>query len=78
MSLSFTFFGLGQMYVGEYKRGLVIMIIGIAILIGGRFLVPLYIGIIPMTAYYIWQAIDSYLLYDKKMEGQKERLPFGL
>ena len=78
MSLSFTFFGLGQMYVGEYKRGLVIIIIGIAILIGGRFLVPLYIGIIPMTAYYIWQAIDSYLLYDKKMEGQKERLPFGL
>ena len=34
MSLSFTFFGLGQMYVGEYKR--VVMIIGIAILIGGR------------------------------------------
>jgi hypothetical protein len=66
------------MYVGEYKRGLVIMIIGIAKLIGGRFLVPLYIGIIPMTAYYIWQEIDTYLLYDKKMEGHEERLPFGL
>jgi hypothetical protein len=66
------------MYVGEYKRGIIIMIIGTSILIGGRFLVPLYIGIIPMTAYYIWQAIDSMLLYDKKMAGQKERMPFGL
>jgi TM2 domain-containing membrane protein YozV len=71
MSPSFTFFGLGQMYAGEYKRGPVIMIIG-------RFLVPLYIGIIPMTAYWIWQMIDSYLLYDKKMAGEEERLPFGL
>jgi TM2 domain-containing membrane protein YozV len=78
MSPSFTFFGLGQMYAGEYKRGPVIMIIGIAVLIGGRFLVPLYIGIIPMTAYWIWQMIDSYLLYDKKMAGEEERLPFGL
>jgi hypothetical protein len=66
------------MYAGEYKRGIIIMIIGIVILFCGRFLVPLYIGIIPMTAYWIWQEIDSIQLYDKKMAGQKERLPFGL
>jgi hypothetical protein len=66
------------MYAGEYKRGIIIMIFGIVILFCGRFLVPLYIGIIPMTAYWIWQGIDSVLLYNKKMAGQKERLPFGL
>jgi hypothetical protein len=66
------------MYAGEYKRGTIIMIIGIVILFCGRFLVPLYIGIIPMTAYWIWQGIDSIQLYDKKMAGQKEGLPFGL
>jgi TM2 domain-containing membrane protein YozV len=73
-SISFSFLvpGFGQMRLGEYKRGLVILIVGTGLLISTR-LTPLEIGIIPMLIFYFWQIYDTFRLCRKKYPGLERK-----
>jgi TM2 domain-containing membrane protein YozV len=64
-SLFFLVPGFGQIRLGEFKRGLVILIIGIGLVISSR-LAPLEIVIIPMLIFYFWQIYDTFRLYGKR------------
>jgi TM2 domain-containing membrane protein YozV len=64
-SLCFLVPGFGQMRLGEFKNGLVILIVGIGLVISSR-LAPLEIVIIPMLIFYIWQIYDTFRLCNKR------------
>ena len=57
--LSIIIAGLGQIYLGRIKRGIVILIAGIAMTIVLSYVFG-WIGYIPSFAFWIWQIIDAY------------------
>jgi TM2 domain-containing membrane protein YozV len=62
--------GLGHIYLGIIKRGIVILIIGIALWVVVSWLIPFF-GWIIGVAYWIWQIYDAYKLY-KDQAGQTQ------
>src|SRR5687768_10944067 len=54
--------GLGHIYLGFVKRGIIILIIGIALWAVATWLIPVF-GWILGVAYWIWQIYDAYKLY---------------
>jgi TM2 domain-containing membrane protein YozV len=56
--------GVGHMYLGYVKRGIIILVIGITIWAITSWLIPF--GWIIGIAYWIWQIYDVYKLYKSK------------
>lgn len=63
--LSILLSGLGQIYLGEAFRGVIILAAAIVIAVISSFALPFYLAIIPIIAYYIWQIYDVNSLYNK-------------
>lgn len=59
--------GLGHIYLGFIKRGIVILIIGIAIWAVVTWLIPVF-GWIIGVAYWVWQIYDAYKIFKSKAQ----------
>jgi len=57
--------GLGQMYVGNFTRGIVIFISGLAILFFSHLILNAF-EFIPPFIFYIWQIFDAGREYNKR------------
>ena len=64
--LSFLIPGVGQIYVGKAKRGILILILGIVIAMFSMFLF-----FIPYLIYWLWNIYDAYSLANKYNEEYK-------
>jgi TM2 domain-containing membrane protein YozV len=73
MILAIVLSGLGHIYLGLVKRGIIILIIGIALWAVVSWLIPIF-GWVIGVAYWIWQIYDSYKLY-KAQAGQTHSTP---
>ena len=63
--LSVIIYGLGEIYLGEINRGVIVLIVGVAVSLGASLLLPFYIAALIIFAYWIWQLVDAYLQYRK-------------
>jgi len=68
--------GVGHIYLGIVKRGIFILIVGIAIWIIVPWFVPFPLGWVIGAAYWIWQIVDVYRLYKKMNFGQTQTTDF--
>ena len=72
--------GLGHIYLGYKKRGVIILIVRIAIWLGIIWLVPFpmswVIGPILGGGFWLWQLIDVVRLYNKIKSGQAQTTQF--
>lgn len=68
--------GLGHIYLGYKKRGIVILIARIAIWLGVALLVPfplsLVLGLILGGGFWLWQLIDVVRLFNKRKSNLDE------
>lgn len=64
--------GIGHIYLGFLKRGIIILIIGIALWILMSWLVPIPFSWIIGISYWIWQFLDAYKHYKKLDSGQPQ------
>ena len=65
MILAVILSGLGHIYLGFVKRGIIILIIGIVIWIVVSWLIPIPFSWLIGITYWIWQIWDAYNLYKK-------------
>jgi TM2 domain-containing membrane protein YozV len=61
--LSVIIYGLGEIYLGEINRGVIVLIVGVAVSLGASLLLPFYIAALIIFAYWIWQLVDAYIQY---------------
>lgn len=62
--------GVGHIYLGFIKRGIVILVIGILLwIVASLYTQYPYMWIITI-AYLVWQIIDAYIHYKKLISGQ--------
>ncbi len=73
MILAIVLGGIGHVYLGFLKKGLVIFFVGIALDIVLVFLIG-YLGYIPAIAFWIWQIIDAYKTH-KRLYPRTKALP---
>lgn len=66
MVLSIPIPGLGQMYVGNFTRGTIIFVSGIAILFFSLLILNVGFELIPPLIFYIWQIFDAGREYNKR------------
>lgn len=66
MILSIPIPGLGQMYVGNFTRGTIIFVSGIAILFFSLLILNVGFELIPPFIFYIWQIFDAGREYNKR------------
>jgi len=69
--------GVGHIYLGIVKRGIIILIVGIAIWIIVPWFVPFPLSWVILAPYWIWQIVDVYRLYKKMKFGQAQTTDFG-
>ena len=73
--LAFLLWGLGHMYLGFTKRGIIILVIGIFSLFSAIFFIPFpysWIIIYIIIGYWIWQIWDAYKHYKKLNVGEAQ------
>lgn len=63
--LSVIVYGLGEIYLGLIKRGLIILIAGYVGSIAISMLLPFYLSLPIIIVFWIWQIIDAYKSYNK-------------
>ena len=63
--LSVIIYGLGEIYLGLINRGVIVLIVGVAVSLAASLLLPFYIAAPIIFAYWIWQLVDAYLQYRK-------------
>jgi TM2 domain-containing membrane protein YozV len=63
--LSVIIYGLGEIYLGAINRGVIVLIVGVAVSLAASLLLPFYIAAPIIFAYWIWQLVDAYLQYRK-------------
>jgi len=63
--LGFLLAGVGHIYLGFIKRGIIILIIGIAFGYIVSSFVPFPLSWLIIGPYWIWQLVDVYSLYKK-------------
>ena len=64
MILAIVLGGIGHVYLGFVKKGLIIFIIGIGLGIGLYYLFGFW-GTLAAFAFYIWQIFDAYKTYKR-------------
>ena len=62
--------GVGHIYLGFIKRGIIILVVAIALWIIVPMFVPFPYSWIFTGAYWIWQIVDVYRIYKKMDSGQ--------
>jgi hypothetical protein len=67
--LGFLLAGVGHIYLGFMKRGIIILIIGIGFGYIVSSLVPFPLSWLIIGPYWIWQLVDAYNLYKKLRIG---------
>jgi TM2 domain-containing membrane protein YozV len=70
MILALVVSGLGHIYLGFVKRGIIILIIGVVIWIFVSWLFPIPFSWLIGVAYWIWQMWDAYNHY-KRLKPQE-------
>jgi TM2 domain-containing membrane protein YozV len=74
--LAFLLAGVGHIYLGFIKRGIIILIIGIAFgYIVSSFL-PFPLSWLIIGPYWIWQLVNVYSLYKKMRFGKTQNTDF--
>jgi TM2 domain-containing membrane protein YozV len=63
--LSVIIYGLGQIYLGLVKRGMIILIAGYVGSVVLSLFLPFYLSIPFIVAFWIWQIYDAYKLHNK-------------
>jgi TM2 domain-containing membrane protein YozV len=63
--LSVIICGLGEIYLGLINRGVIVLIVGVAIVFATSLLLPFYIALPIIFVYWIWQLVDAYQQYKK-------------
>jgi TM2 domain-containing membrane protein YozV len=63
--LAFFIWGLGHIYLGFVKRGIIVLIVGFAIGIVLSIIVPFPYSLVLMWIYGIWNMYDAYKHYKK-------------
>ena len=71
--LSVIIYGLGEIYLGEINRGVIVLIVGVAVSLGASLLLPFYIAALIIFAYWIWQLVDAYLQY-RRLNITREKI----
>ena len=71
--LSVIIYGLGEIYLGEINRGVIVLIVGVAVSLGANLLLPFYIAALIIFAYWIWQLVDAYLQY-RRLNITREKI----
>ena len=71
--LSVIIYGLGEIYLGEINRGVIVLIVGVAVSLGASLLLPFYIAALIILAYWIWQLVDAYLQY-RRLNITREKI----
>jgi len=61
--------GVGHIYLGIVKRGIIILIIGVCIAIIVPLFVPYPLSWLIGGAYWVWQLVDAILSYKKRKSG---------
>jgi TM2 domain-containing membrane protein YozV len=61
--------GVGHIYLGIIKRGIIILIVGIALWIFAPLFVPFPLSWVINGAYWLWQLVDVIRLY-RKMKSE--------
>jgi TM2 domain-containing membrane protein YozV len=72
--------GVGHIYLGVVKRGIIILVIGIVLWIALDMFVPFPLSWVIGGGYWIWQLADAYKHYKKMKsgsEGQSQITNFG-
>ena len=71
--LSVIIYGLGEIYLGVIDRGVIVLIVGVAISLGASLLLPFNIAAPIIFAYWIWQLVDAYLQY-RRLNITREKI----
>jgi TM2 domain-containing membrane protein YozV len=74
--LAFLLAGVGHIYLGFIKRGIIILIIGIAFGYIVSSFVPFPLSWLIIGPYWIWQLVDVYILYKKLRFGKTQNTDF--
>jgi TM2 domain-containing membrane protein YozV len=74
--LGFLLAGVGHIYLGFIKRGIIILIIGIAFGYIVSSLVPFPLSWLIIGPYWIWQLVDVYNIYKKQRFGETQNYDF--
>jgi TM2 domain-containing membrane protein YozV len=74
--LGFLLAGIGHIYLGFIKRGIIILIIGIGFGYIVSSLVPFPLSWLIIGPYWIWQLVDVYNLYKKLGFGEPHKYDF--
>jgi hypothetical protein len=64
--------GVGHIYLGFIKRGIIILIVAIILGFSLPFLIPLPFSWIILIGYWLWQIWDAYKHYNKLNVGQTQ------
>ncbi len=67
--LSIIIYGLGEIYLGLINRGVMILIVGVAVSLATSLLLPFYIAAPIILVYWIWQLVDAYQQFKKLSNG---------
>jgi TM2 domain-containing membrane protein YozV len=74
--LAFLVSGVGHIYLGIIKRGIIILVVGIALWIIVPLFVPFPLNWVITIGYWIWQMVDVYRSYKKMDSGQTQITDF--
>jgi TM2 domain-containing membrane protein YozV len=70
--LSILVSGIGHIYLGFIKRGIIILIVAIILGFSLPFLIPMPFSWIILVGYWLWQIWDAYKHYQKLKVGQTQ------
>jgi hypothetical protein len=70
--LSILVSGVGHIYLGFIKRGIIILIVAIILGFSLPFLIPMPFSWIILVGYWLWQIWDAYKHYQKLNVGQTQ------
>jgi TM2 domain-containing membrane protein YozV len=65
--------GLGQIYLNHKKRGLIILIGALVISLFASWFLTFPINWLAMTAYWIWQVLDAFILYTRTVNKKSSQ-----
>jgi TM2 domain-containing membrane protein YozV len=68
--------GVGHIYLGVTKRGIIILVVAIALWIIIPLFVPIPYSWVFTGIYWIWQIVDVYRIYKKMDSGQTQITDF--
>ena len=75
MLLAVLVSGVGHIYLGFVKRGIIILIVAIVLAVTIPLFIPMPYSWIILIGYWLWQIYDAYMHYKKSNIGQTKITP---